>query len=178
MCSGWPRPWSLLGGQGSWLNQKSVQLDGGRYGIWGTTWEIGRCVQKNTAAIASCPLPKTKKEDQRAGGRFVLAGKGGLTSRVHKPEADQMRNVVPHCGIGVSGNLVGGQAPGLSQAVGICSRGGLFSLLRLRGGAAASRGSAREAEVQVEVIRLMSSLPFLMSPGTRDRREVWSQMKS
>lgn len=46
ICSRWPRCSSLCGRRGSWPTQRSVHLDGERYGIWGTTWVVGRCIPR------------------------------------------------------------------------------------------------------------------------------------
>ncbi len=71
------RSWGRWGWPGSRQTRGSVQLGGWRYGIWASTWVMGRCVPKLTRRLqlrpAQVPRPK-RRWDSSWGWRDIIGG--------------------------------------------------------------------------------------------------------
>ena len=67
MCSRWGQCSSLWGRRGSRPTRRSVQLDGGSYGIWGTTWGAGRCSHRYKSPQWLQPAQYQRRK-KRSGG--------------------------------------------------------------------------------------------------------------
>ncbi len=71
------RSWGRWGWPDSRQTRGSVQLGGWRYGIWASTWVMGRCVPKLTRRLqlrpARVPRPKRRWDSSR-GWRVIIGG--------------------------------------------------------------------------------------------------------